>query len=75
MEQLILAFSIGLAFAGLFVFEPWNYLVSKYLDFKPFNCALCFALWGSILLMVCLDVPVYYAFISAFTAEFTLRKM
>ena len=75
MEQLILALCIGLAFAGLFVFEPWNYLVGKYLDFKPFNCALCMSLWGSILLMVIIGVPVHLAFISAFTTEFTLRKM
>ena len=75
LNNLVLALCAGLAFAGLFIFEPWNELTSKYLNFKPFNCVICFALWGSIIIMLFSEIPVYYAFISAFTAEFTFRKM
>jgi len=75
MDDLLFAFATGLAFTGLFAFEPWNLLTEKYLNFKPFNCVLCFAMWGSLIIMLFTQTPLYFAFISAFTAEFTFRKL
>lgn len=75
-NELLQIIAIGLLFTGLFVFEPWNAFVEKYLNFKPFNCVLCFSLYGSFLLMLlCSDLNPLYAIISAFIAEFTFRKM
>lgn len=75
-EELMRVICIGLLFTGLFVFEPWNRFVEKYLDFKPFNCVLCFSLYGSFMLMLfCSELNPLYAIMSAFIAEFTYRQM
>lgn len=75
-NELLEIIAIGLLFTGLFVFEPWNALVERHLNFKPFNCVLCFSLYGSFLLMLfCSDLNPLYSIISAFVAEFTFRKM
>lgn len=67
--------AVGLFFTGLFVFEPYIRLYTKYLDFKPFNCVLCLSLWGGALIFLFMGREPQYAIISAFIAEFTYRKM
>jgi len=67
--------AIALLFVGLFMFEPWNKLTEKYLDFKPFNCLFCMSFWGSILIMLYLGITPLYAILSAFIAELTFRKL
>jgi ABC-type transport system involved in multi-copper enzyme maturation permease subunit len=65
----------SLLFVGLFMFEPYNKLTAKYLDFKPFNCLFCFSFWGSILVLMYLGISPLYAIICAFIAELTFRKI
>ena len=67
--------STSLLFVGLFMFEPYNKLTEKYLDWKPFNCLFCMTFWGSILVLMYLGITPLYAILCAFIAEFTFRKL
>jgi len=67
--------STALLFVGLFVFEPYNKLTDKYLNFKPFNCLFCMSFWGSILVLLYIGINPMYSIICAFIAELTFRKL
>lgn len=75
MEHIVTAVLLGLMFASLMIFEPYAWLVRKYLNFKPFNCALCLSLWGSAAILVVTGAPVLPAFLAAFVTEFTVRAL
>lgn len=67
--------STALLFVGLFMFEPYNKLTEKYLNFKPFNCLFCTSFWGSIMVLMYLGINPLYAILCAFIAELTFRKI
>lgn len=74
-HHLLQTLSVGLFFTGLFVFEPYNRFVDRYLNFKPFNCVLCLSLWGSMLIFFLMGREPMYAIISAMVAELTYRQL
>ncbi len=74
-DNIIVSTSLGLAVAMLFVFEPYNWLMGKVLNFKPFNCVLCFAWWVSAIVFYAINMNLIFTFYSAFVAEFAYRKL
>jgi hypothetical protein len=74
-ETWLIVIGTALMFAYLFVFEPYNELVEKYLNFKPFNCVLCLSFWVSTGFFFVIGINVIYAIFTAIIAEFTYRKL
>jgi len=75
INEIVFAFSVGLASAMLFVFEPYNWLMGKVLNFKPFNCVLCLSWYISAAALYALDMNLIFTFLSAFVGEFAYRKL
>lgn len=73
-EWLIVS-AVGFLFAYLFVFEPYAWLMERFLSFKPFNCVLCLSFWSGIIIFTLLDLNPLYAIYSALIAELTYRKL
>ena len=67
--------SVGFLFAYLFVFEPYTWIMERYLPFKPFNCVLCFSFWSSIIIFSAVGLNPLYGIYSALIAELTYRKL
>ncbi len=66
--------AIAFAFAYLFVTEFWGYVISV-LNFKPFNCVLCFTFWCSLLFYLYSGMNPAYAFFSGYIAEMLYRNL
>ena len=66
---------VGFLFSYLFIFEPYGWVMERFLSFKPFNCVLCLSFWCSLLLYAYLDMEPLYAIYSALIAELTYRKL
>jgi hypothetical protein len=74
IESIITSGAVGLAFAFLFVFDPYIRIIDKY-PYKPFSCVLCSSFWFSMVLYLCVGVSPLYAFYTAFIAEMAYRKL
>lgn len=48
MEILINPILQGALFTLLFQFDPWLAVLDRWLNFKPFNCTMCFTFWCTI---------------------------
>ena len=66
---------VGFLFSYLFIFEPYGWVMERFLSFKPFNCVLCLSFWGSLILYAYLGMEPLYAIYSALIAELTYRKL
>ena len=75
METILLIISAGFLGAGLFVFEPYMELTSRFANFKPFNCVFCLTFFGCAIAFYLIDFPMHYSIISAVIGEFTYRKL
>lgn len=75
INDLLMVLSVSLAMAMLFVFEPYGWLMSNWLSFKPFNCVLCLTWYVSAIVFYAMDMNMMYTFIASFVAEFTYRKL
>lgn len=75
LNELLVVLSVSLAMAMLFVFEPYGFVMSRWLSFKPFNCVLCLTWYVSALVFYALDINMMYTFIASFIAEFAYRKL
>lgn len=74
-ETWLTVIGTALMFSYLFVFEPYNDLIDKYLNFKPFNCVLCLTFWASTLFFWIIEINLIYAIFSAIIAELAYRKL
>lgn len=74
-ETWLTVIGTALMFSYLFVFEPYNELIDKYLNFKPFNCVLCLTFWASTLFFWIIEINLIYAIFSAVIAELAYRKL
>lgn len=74
-ETWLTVIGTALMFSYLFVFEPYNDLIDKYLNFKPFNCVLCLTFWASTLFFWIIEINLIYAIFSAVIAELAYRKL
>lgn len=74
-ETWLTVIGTALMFSYLFVFEPYNELIDKYLNFKPFNCVLCLTFWASTLFFWIIEINLIYAIFSAIIAELAYRKL
>jgi len=74
-ETWLTVIGTALMFAYLFVFEPYNELTEKYLNFRPFNCVLCLSFWASTIFFFAIGINVIYAIFTAIIAELTYRKL
>lgn len=74
-ETWLTVIGTALMFSYLFVFEPYNELIDKYLNFKPFNCVLCLTFWASTLFFWIIEINLIYAIFSAIIAELAYRKV
>lgn len=75
MTEILTIIAAGMLGAGLFVFEGYMEVVSKYLNFKPFNCVFCMTFWVCSIVFYITDFPLLYSIISAVIAELTYRKL
>lgn len=71
----ILVSGVGFLFSYLFIFEPYGWIMERFLPFKPFNCVLCLTFWCTLILFVAIGVNPMYAIYSALIAELTYRKL
>ena len=77
MELLIEIFGAASLMAMIMMFQPWSDFVDRKLDFKPFNCTLCFTFWFTIgpnIMMHGLMGPLWSA-LEAVLAELIDRKL
>jgi ABC-type transport system involved in multi-copper enzyme maturation permease subunit len=74
-ETWLTVIGTALMFSYLFVFEPYNDLIDRYLNFKPFNCVLCLTFWASTLFFWIIEINLIYAIFSAVIAELAYRKL
>lgn len=66
---------LGFLFSYLFIFEPYGWVMERFLSFKPFNCVLCLSFWGSLIIYSFIDLQPLYAIYTAIIAELTYRKL
>lgn len=66
---------VGFLFAYLFVFEPYAWVMERFLSFKPFNCVLCLSFWSSIIIFSAIGLNPLYGIYAALIAELTYRKL
>ena len=66
---------LGFLFSYLFIFEPYGWIMERFLSFKPFNCVLCLSFWGSLIIYSFIDLQPLYAIYTAIIAELTYRKL
>lgn len=71
----ILVSGVGFLFSYLFIFEPYGFIMERFLSFKPFNCVLCLTFWCTLILFVAIGVNPMYSIYSALIAELTYRKL
>lgn len=71
----ILVSGVGFLFSYLFIFEPYGWIMERFLPFKPFNCVLCLTFWCTLILFVAINVNPMYSIYSALIAELTYRKL
>lgn len=74
-ETWLMVVGIGLMFAYLFVFEPYLYIIEKYLNFKPFSCVLCLSFWVCAIVYLIIGINLLYAIFSSLIAELVYRKL
>ncbi len=75
MNEILNVIGLGFLFGALFVFEPYNTVVEKYFNYKPFNCVLCLSFWCSLILYLIVGFNPVYAIYTAMLAEGTYRKL
>ena len=71
---------VAFAFAGALLQEIplWNTLLEKfYIDVKPFNCALCFTFWMTLIPFMYSTGPsfIFNSIIAAVSADLINRQM
>lgn len=66
---------VGFLFAYLFIFEPYGWVMERFLSFKPFNCVLCLSFWCSLIIFSIIGIEPLYAIYSSLIAELTYRKL
>lgn len=78
MDLIIKLFAIAALGACIQNFEGWRWLLQRLrLEFKPFNCTLCFTFWLSIGYWIAVHGPIglAYASLSAVLAEMIDRQL
>lgn len=71
----ILVSGLGFLFSYLFIFEPYGWVMERFLQFKPFNCVLCLSFWCSLIIYAYMEMNALYAIYTALIAELTYRKL
>lgn len=66
---------VGFLFSYLFIFEPYGWVMERFLSFKPFNCVLCLSFWCGLIIYSLLEMNPLYAIYSSLIAELTYRKL
>ena len=66
---------VGFLFAYLFIFEPYGWMMERFLSFKPFNCVLCLSFWCGLIIYPLIGLNPLYAIYSSLIAELTYRKL
>lgn len=74
-NEWVLVSGLGFLFSYLFIFEPYAWVMERFLMFKPFNCVLCLSFWCSLMVYAYMDLNLLYAIYTALIAELTYRKL
>ncbi len=77
MELLIQIIGMASMTAMMMNFEPWSNFVDSKLNFKPFNCTLCFTFWLTIGPNIMMHGPsgILFSALESVIAELIDRKL
>jgi hypothetical protein len=74
IEVLYWSVLISATLVGLYVFDYTQYIIQRFLDFKPFNCIYCTSFWVSAIFFVLNDMNIFLAFVTSFMTNEMFKR-